>query len=341
MSLLARSSSIVGALGAARDRVTAVKTQLSVPTPATIPAALAPAPAAPMPVLLADVAPPRDYDTRPTLGEPTTAAPRKPVLVEEYAPVAAPPIRTAPVLPTFPAPAPLTVAPAAPTPVLLAKAPVVTAPTPPPTETNNVSLLGKIGGVLTGVAKVAGGFAAGGPVGAALAGATLIKRPAAATPLTQSGLPALAGGLGGLVGKLGGAVGTAVGRVGVPGLIGTAVGTALSPSSGCGCNGSSGRDPCTGQKLSSQKAPDATFFGGCCPPGRVLRRQPWARDICIKKPKMNPFNPAALARADRRITQFSRRSTAILRGMGFSVTRTRKVAGVKTGGPRRRGRRAS
>lgn len=114
-------------------------------------------------------------------------------------------------------------------------------------------------------------------------------------------------------------------------------GTALVPSGGgCGCHGS-GRDPCTHNRLSSRNnpAPKATLFGGCCPPGRVLRRLPMGRDICIKQPRMNPFNPHALARADRRITTFARRAGPILHDMGYTVSRTRHVA-VKTTRKRRR-----
>lgn len=73
-------------------------------------------------------------------------------------------------------------------------------------------------------------------------------------------------------------------------------------------------------------APTATFFGGECPPGRVLRRRPWSRDICIKKPRMNPFNPRALARADRRVTSFARRSKAILQDLGFHVAPRKKTS---------------
>lgn len=95
-------------------------------------------------------------------------------------------------------------------------------------------------------------------------------------------------------------------------------------TTGCGC-GSRGRDPCTHQKMTHQPAPLATFFGGCCPPGRTLRRKPFGRDVCIKTPRLNPFNPHALARADRRITTFSRRAAPILHDMGYTVSRTRHV----------------
>lgn len=204
-----------------------------------------------------------------------------------------------------------------PTPVVVA-----TARANPPTRGNDVSLLKKIGGAL---GKAAVGFAAGGPMGA-LAGAASSLLPSRTAPTATMPTSALLPGIGTIAGRIGGAIGragpAAVGGALIPGVI-----SRLAPggTSGCGCNGS-GRDSCTGQKLSSQKAPDATFFGGCCPPGRVLRRQAWGRDICMKKPRMNVFNPSALARADRRMTGFARRSTAMLRDMGFQVSRQRKVS---------------
>lgn len=82
-----------------------------------------------------------------------------------------------------------------------------------------------------------------------------------------------------------------------------------------------------GPTSASGPAPTATFFGGECPPGRVLRRVSMGRDICIKKPRMNPFNPRALARADRRVTSFARRSKAILQDLGFTVS-ARKAKGI-------------
>lgn len=142
-------------------------------------------------------------------------------------------------------------------------------------------------------------------------------------------------GRGGLGGVVGGAAGLAGGLVGD--LLGGGITKRLTPNGngGCGC-GSSGRDPCTRQKLGNRGAPLATFFGGCCPPGRVLRRTSWGRDICAKQPRMNPFNPRALARADRRITTFAKRVKPILRDMGYAVTSSRKV---NLGKKRRRARR--
>ena len=95
-----------------------------------------------------------------------------------------------------------------------------------------------------------------------------------------------------------------------------------------GGGGSAPRLP-VGPTSSNGPAPTATFFGGECPPGRVLRRVSMGRDICIKKPRMNPFNPRALARADRRVTSFARRSKAILSDMGYTVTARKKSLGKK------------
>lgn len=141
-------------------------------------------------------------------------------------------------------------------------------------------------------------------------------------------LPTLAGGVARAAGTITRAAGT-IGGI-------TSMFPRLSPggsAGGCGCNGSSGRDPCTGQRTSSQPAPLATFFGGCCPPGRVLRRINNGRDICMKRPTMNVFNPRALARADKRLTGFARRGSAILKDLGFQVSRHRHV---KIGKKRRR-----
>lgn len=50
---------------------------------------------------------------------------------------------------------------------------------------------------------------------------------------------------------------------------------------------------------------------------------------------MNPFNPRALARADRRVKAFSDRARPVLRELGYQVSATRKVKG---GGKKRRRR---
>lgn len=157
-------------------------------------------------------------------------------------------------------------------------------------------------------------------------GGTAMTLPTTAFPVLTQGAPnALIGGLAGPIARAAGAIGS--------GLVGGAVGDfigSLTPggtqtAGGCGCNGKSGRDSCTGQRMSSQPAPRATLFGGCCPPGRTLRRISLGRDVCIKTPRMNPFNPQALARADRRVTTFARRAAPILKDMGFTVSSTRRV----------------
>lgn len=187
---------------------------------------------------------------------------------------------------------------------------------------------GGLGGAIKGAATglVTGGvtgMVAGGVKGAVTGsrgGPPSVPMPGAGTnSLTLPGVGTLT--------KIGTGVGIAGGIAGlIPGA-----------TSACGCNGSNGRDPCTHQKMSAQRAPEASFFGGCCPPGRVLRRRPWARDICAKKSKMNVFNPQALARADRRVTGFARRAAPILRDLGFQVsTSTRKPKGLKVGKRRRR-----
>lgn len=186
-------------------------------------------------------------------------------------------------------------------------------------EQIQASFLGGLGGAIKGAATglVTGGI--GGMVTGAIGGAVKGsgglpggRPPTISMPGTGTGL--VGGTIGGMVGGL-------IPRI--PGLTGTS-------STGCGCNGSNGRDPCTRQKTSSQGAPLATFFGGCCPPGRTLRRVNNGRDICAKTARMNVFNPKALARADRRVTGFARRAAPILRDLGFQVsTASRKPKGLK------------
>jgi hypothetical protein len=186
------------------------------------------------------------------------------------------------------------------------------------------------------------GAASAAPRVAAAASAAGFRFPTIATPAPMALAPSLgsvASALGGLIGRAApGGVAGAIGGGVINTLTNTLSGgmTRTAGGSGCGCNGRSHRDPCTQQKTDGGKAPLATFFGGCCPPGRVLRRTSWGRDICAKVPRMNPFNPRALARADRRITQFARRTRPILRSMGYQVTPARKV---KLTGKKRRARR--
>lgn len=220
--------------------------------------------------------------------------------------------------------------------------------------TNVGNAVGRVGSTVAQVSRVAAPLAAslvpGGNLIRTVAG--LVAQPRSPAPITQVAaplaplqppalsLPATVSPATSLAPSIAGPIGTAVsGIIGAfAPQIGSGIIRTLTPSSGggsCGCNHSSGRDPCTRQRMSSQPAPLATFFGGCCPPGRTLRRKPMGRDICIRTPRMNPFNPAALARADRRITQFARRASPMLRDLGFQVSRTRKPT-IKAGKRKRR-----
>lgn len=326
MSLLAAKAK---AAKAAVDLVkaSAPPVVMAPPPPLTIPAPVSVAPSKGL-----------DVERERTYLPPPIVAPTLPVAIIPPAPPPPPPPVVVAAPKSFPTAAPIPVAPlTAPTPVVVA--------TPEVSNGNggDMSLLKKVAGAAAKIGGGAIGGLIGGPAGAAVGaklGSSLAGRIVSSAPkltgpaATMSALPAVVPqNL-----SIGGVVQGARKAAEIAGYAGAIKGLIPGGGGGCGCNGSSGRDSCTGQRLSSARAPEATFFGGCCPPGRVLRRQPWARDICIKRPKMNPFNPSALARADRRITQFSRRSSAILRGMGFTVTRTRKISGVQTGGPKRRGR---
>lgn len=176
-------------------------------------------------------------------------------------------------------------------------------------------------GALGAIGRTAVGFATGGIGGAVAAGVKSVqqftaKKPAPAMPTNALTVPPIIKGIGG------GIIGTALSG-GIDSVVRGITGGSTS-NGGCGCNGSS-RDPCTGRKLSGQRAPDATFFGGCCPPGRVLRKVAWGRDVCAKRATMNPFNPRALARADRRITMFASRAAPMMRDLGFDVSRRRHL----------------
>lgn len=220
-------------------------------------------------------------------------------------------------------------------------------PKPTPPSEDNVSLLGSIAKVAAGAA----GGLIGGPTGAAIGvklasigEQALARRPSApavpsyAAPAATAGygtmpsMPTMGFALPSLPTIARGAAAL------IPGAAGFAAGVATrAATGGCNCNGSrNGRDPCTHQKTRGGGAMDATFFGGCCPPGYVLRRRSWGRDICARQSRMNVLNPRALARADRRVTGFARRATPMLRDMGFTVSRTRHVK-VKVGRKRRRG----
>lgn len=118
----------------------------------------------------------------------------------------------------------------------------------------------------------------------------------------------------------GGVVGGAVGAI-TPEILKMLQGGG-STNGSCGCSRGGGR---CGKH---EKAPLATFFGGNCPPGRVLKRQPWARDICMKKPRMNPLNPCALRRANRRVTRFAGISAGMLRKLGYTVQAKKPLAKI-------------
>lgn len=147
---------------------------------------------------------------------------------------------------------------------------------------------------------------------------------------TSGGMMASIGGALPIVGSMLGPVGSAIGAIGakilspkgpspVPAVVGSTLGSMMS-----------GLIPGTPSRHSPQgPAPKATFFGGECPPGRKLRRIAMGRDVCIKTPRMNPFNPRALARADRRVTAFARRSKAILQDLGYHVAPRKKSLAKK------------
>lgn len=228
-----------------------------------------------------------------------------------------------------------------PPPPTIKTAPALTRTATPQPVPASMSLIGSIAKVAGGI----GGFAIGGPAGAVagIKGAQAIGSAFSGGGKTQSSLPQLTNPLlrggGALVGgsigtamggPIGGFVGNTLGSF-LPSLLGNN-GSSVATRGGCGC--SSGRDSCTGQKLTSQPAPRATLFGGCCPPGRVLRRIGMGRDVCIRKPRMNVLNPAALARADRRVRGFANKAAPMLKQMGYQVSKHRKV-NVKMGRKRK------
>lgn len=97
--------------------------------------------------------------------------------------------------------------------------------------------------------------------------------------------------------SVGGVLGGAVAKIGVAELEQFACN--LFPSL---CN--------NGSSLMAQTtAPKAGLISGACPPGRVVRHVSLGRDICIKKPRMNPLNPKALNRAVRRLAGFQNFAT--------------------------------
>jgi hypothetical protein len=85
---------------------------------------------------------------------------------------------------------------------------------------------------------------------------------------------------------------------------------------------------CNSNNALMAQTPNAGLLTGSCPPGRVLRRIPYGRDKCIKKPRMNPLNPKALMRATRRLAGFhnfakkaEKQIQKSFRGAGISAPR--------------------
>lgn len=92
----------------------------------------------------------------------------------------------------------------------------------------------------------------------------------------------------------------------------------------------------------SAPAPKAGLLTGSCPPGRVVRKIAYGRDICIRKPKMNPLNPKALRRATTRISRFhhfavqaEKEMAAAFRKGGFHPGRAVARTGGKCGSCRK------
>ncbi len=75
------------------------------------------------------------------------------------------------------------------------------------------------------------------------------------------------------------------------------------------------------------------LFTGECPPGRVRRtRKPTlGRDICAKKPRMNPLNPRALVRATRRLASFNKFAKKTSRELAKLAPPRRRVATARGG----------
>lgn len=61
-----------------------------------------------------------------------------------------------------------------------------------------------------------------------------------------------------------------------------------------------------------EQAPLAGLITGDCPPGRVLRRVAWGRDVCARRARMNYTNVHALRRAMRRVTGFAKIAKATI-----------------------------
>lgn len=65
------------------------------------------------------------------------------------------------------------------------------------------------------------------------------------------------------------------------------------------------------------------------------RDEPRVKNELVRNRSMNPLNPRALARANRRVMSFAGISRGMLRQLGFTVSSTRKAKGGKRRGGRR------
>jgi hypothetical protein len=142
--------------------------------------------------------------------------------------------------------------------------------------------------------------------------------------------PVLFGGLEGLFGMTLEEALSAAGKGVVGGIAGTLAGTGLESLFGLQ------------DTTAVTKAPKATLITGACPPGRVVRKIAYGRDICIRKPKMNPLNPKALRRATTRISRFhhfavaaEKEMAAAFRKGGFHPGRAVARIGGKCGSCRK------
>lgn len=125
---------------------------------------------------------------------------------------------------------------------------------------------------IEGVAKVVGGFAAGGPAGAALAGASLLGGPK----------PGAAVGAAGIASRLPSPF-TGVVPPGSSGFINQIFGlTPITPTAGQGCP--------RGYHLNKHALPASRSHGAVGP-----------RSICVRNRHMNPLNHRADSRALRRL----------------------------------------
>lgn len=170
--------------------------------------------------------------------------------------------------------------------------------------------LGSIGGAI--------GTVFGGPVGGVIgAGIGNALQPKAPAPTTTGILS-------------GGTIGSVVGGM-IPGVGGGAGGLIGGLISGL----TSGGSKPNGKQPYSVKAP---LTSNQCPPGyhlvvkKGMGLDMLARDVCVKKKRMNVFNRRALGRANTRVMGFARAATPALKSLGFTVSKTRHPHGMKVKG---------